>query len=231
MRLKRIVLLLVVIIGLSSCSKMNDNFNPYMENGEIIYIGKADSVKTFAGEQRFLLEFIVKDPRANALYVFWNQQTDSIIVPVPDHNPDDVFSIMVGDETLLNEGSYTLELVSKSADKYKSVSVVASVNVYGNKFRQTLVPKIVRSVVNSNGNITISWGGAISEKELGVALKYVNVFNHDTVVFRTTKELKNPTVLSDVELTQGIDYKTFYLPETTAIDTFFVEAPIVIPTE
>jgi hypothetical protein len=210
---------------------MNDNFNPYMENGEIIYIGKADSVKTFAGEQRFLLEFIVKDPRANALYVFWNQQTDSIIVPVPDHNPDDVFSIMVGDETLLNEGSYTLELVSKSADKYKSVSVVASVNVYGNKFRQTLVPKIVRSVVNSNGNITISWGGAISEKELGVALKYVNVFNHDTVVFRTTKELKNPTVLSDVELTQGIDYKTFYLPETTAIDTFFVEAPIVIPTE
>jgi hypothetical protein len=38
-------------------------------------------------------------------------------------------------------------------------------------------------------------------------------------------------VLSDVELTQGIDYKTFYLPETTAIDTFFVEAPIVIPTE
>ena len=92
MRLNRIVLLLVaVIIGLSSCSEMNDNFSPYMEKGEIIYIGKADSVKTFAGDQRFLLEFIVKDPRANALNVYWNQKKDSIIVPIPEHHPDDVF--------------------------------------------------------------------------------------------------------------------------------------------
>lgn len=231
MKLNIIVLLLgAVIWGLSSCSDLNENFEMYMENGEIIYIGKADSVKTFAGKERFLVEFIIRDPRANALYIYWNQRNDSVIIPIVEHEPYDVFSLYVGgDDKPLSHGSYTLELITRSEDMFKSVPVFASVNVYGDRFAETLVPKIVGSVTNTDGKITITWGGAISEKEVGVELEYVNALQRDTTVFRTTIELKTSTVLDDIDLTQGLTYKTLYLPEPTAIDTFSVDAVIDIP--
>ena len=231
MKLNIIILLLgAVIWGLSSCSDMNENFETYMENGEIVYIGKADSVKTFAGKDRFLIEFIVRDPRANALYIYWSQRKDSVVIPIAEHDPYDIFSVYVGgDQNPLKHGSYTLELISKNEDMFRSVPVVTSVNVYGESFAQTLVPKIIKDIKNVSGTVTITWGGAISEKEVGVALEYVNALQHDTTVFRTTAELKTATVLSDIDLTQGLAYKTLYLPEPTAVDTFVVDGVIEIP--
>jgi hypothetical protein len=231
MRINIIIFILgAVVWGLSSCSKINDNFAPYLENGEIIYIGKADSVKTFAGKNRFLIQFIVKDPRANALHIYWNQRSDSLVFPIAQHEPYDVFSLYIGgNEKPFGQGSYTLELITKSKDMFKSIPVFTSVNVYGDRFAQTLVPKIVRSVTNAGGKVTITWGGAISEREVGVALEYVNALQRDTAVYRTTTELKTPTVLQDIDLTQGLKYKTLYLPEPAAVDTFTVDGVIEIP--
>jgi len=227
---KLIVLLIAVAWMLSSCSRMNDNFTPYMENGDIIYIGKADSVKTFAGNERFLINFIVKDPRADKLFIYWGQRQDSLVIPIAAHNPFDIFSVYIGkNEKILTQGNYTLELVTKSKDQYKSIKVFSTVNVYGTRFSQTLLPKIVSLVKKeTNGNVTITWGGAVSEKELGVSLTYLNKSNQVVKSFLTTAILKNPTVLTDIQTTNPLNYQTLYLPEKTAIDTFYTNSKTVV---
>lgn len=233
MNKKIIFVLLYAVTGfLSSCSKMNDNFTPYMENGEIIYIGKTDSVKTFAGNERFLINFIIKDPRADQLFIYWSQRQDSMVIPITEHNPMDIFSIYIGkNEKTLTQGNHTLELVTKSQNKYKSIKVFATVNVYGSRFAQTLLPKIVKLVKkDTNENVTITWGGAVSEKELGVKLTYQNKSNQSVTTFLTTAILKKPTVLSDIQLADPLNYETLYIPEKTAIDTFRTEPrQILIP--
>ena len=47
----RLVFVLILISTFSSCAKW-DEFKQYIEEGEIVYVGKLDSVKVLSGNER-----------------------------------------------------------------------------------------------------------------------------------------------------------------------------------
>jgi len=55
--LKRLIILACIILATAGCEKMNDKHKPWLENGEIIYIGKVDSLESFAGNERILFQY------------------------------------------------------------------------------------------------------------------------------------------------------------------------------
>ena len=55
--MKHIIIILCVIAGIcSSCNDMLENIQPYLNEGETIYVGKVDSLTASSGRNRILLK-------------------------------------------------------------------------------------------------------------------------------------------------------------------------------
>lgn len=235
---------MVFILGLcAACSDMNDSMEPYLSNGEIIYIAKSDSVKTFAGRDRFLVRFWMSDPRATDLYIYWSQRKDSLVVSLPaGRNKADSIEVYIGKEQGVAEGSYSLELVTRDKLNNKSVTDEYIVNVYGDLFANPLLTRFIKSAKydSKTANVTITWGGSYSAKEYGVRLFYkskdgiamANTYTAEALkkgINTQYEDEKDILVLKDMDIKEALIYETLYLPEPTAIDTFYTEKkPITI---
>src|SRR3546814_1834519 len=69
----------MLALALFSCREA-DEYKMYMHDGEIIYPAKADSVLAYAGRGRVMLSWIKTDPRVIRYVVYWNMETDSILI-------------------------------------------------------------------------------------------------------------------------------------------------------
>jgi len=215
------------IVLLTNCSDMNDSHDEYLRNGEIVYIGRIDSAYVYAGTGRFLLHYYLTDPRAKKLRITWSQGADSMVVPIATHEPSEMQEVMVGDASKeIEEGAYTLQIYSSDGADLRSVKYETNVNVYGEKFAATTGSRMLRSTSYSSAakTLTIEWGTAMSAKEVGVEITCYTSAGVKTVLHATSDDLNATMVLSDIDVTRGVSYRTKYLPEATAIDTFYTAA-------
>lgn len=215
------------IIGLVGCTGMNESIEPYLSQGEIIYISKPDSAFAYAGDERFMIRFWMSDPRATRMHIYWSQRTDSLIIPITEDDKKDMIDVYIGDaDNPIAEGNYTIELVTHDNLGHKSIVDEKVVNVYGEIFEKRVVPKFIKSAKYRKATnyvpegIDIVWGSAASEKEIGVTLYYTGIDGEPKEEFYISSELKNGLSLENIDLRQPISYVTHFLPEPTAIDTF-----------
>ena len=77
MRLFKNFALVFLFIGtLASCDGMDATYKEFIEEGPIVYIGKVDSLKAYAGRNRAMLEWQkLLDPRAKTAKIFWENRT------------------------------------------------------------------------------------------------------------------------------------------------------------
>ena len=226
MKTKYILTAVALLLASLSCSKMNDNIDQYLSQGEITYLARPDSVKLFPGRERFLTHFWVRDPRVTEMRIYWSQKKDSVCVAIPDaRDKQDPIVFMVDN---MAEGDYTLYYVT--FDKYgnHSVSDEQYVNVYGDFYQSTLSSRHVKSKSFKNNDLTITWGNSYSLKEYGVRLYYTDTDGVDREMTVEKADMGASTKVSGVNPEKEFSYSTLYLPETTAIDTFFT-AKTVIP--
>lgn len=65
-----------------ACDSMEDINRIYSEKEEKVYLGKVDSIKTFAGLNKIKITwYISSDPRIKNTIVYWNMRQDSIVKP------------------------------------------------------------------------------------------------------------------------------------------------------
>lgn len=220
---KYLSLVLISLCIVFGCSKMNDKHDFYLQDGEIIYLGRVDSAKVLPGKNRFLLRYWITDQRAKELKIYWNQMRDSLIVPIPVHSPSDSIDLLVGDDkNLIAEGKYTFQLISNNGEDLKSIIYEKLGNVYGEQFSSTLTQRFVRDVGYNpdKQEVTIDWGEPSSSKEIGVEVTY---YTGDTknILQLPTEQFGSQISLINVNVEKGINYRTMFLPEPIAIDTFF----------
>ena len=227
MKTKYLFIASALLLACLSCSKMTDNIEQYLSQGEITYLAKPDSVKLFPGRERFLAHFWVRDPRVSEARIFWSQRRDSLSVPIPEARDKQEPVVVMVDRNIA-EGDYTLYFVTY--DKYgnHSVSDEHFVNVYGDFFQSTLLPRHVKSKSLKNNALTINWGSSFSLMEYGVRLFYTDLDGKDQVKLVTKEALGASTVVNNVDSGKEFSFETVYLPEPTAIDTFYT-AKTVIP--
>lgn len=220
---KYLSIILISLFTVLACSDMNDKHDFYLQEGEIMYIGRVDSARVLPGENRFLLRYWITDMRAKELIIYWNQMEDSLIVPIPAHQSTDSIDVLIGDkESVMAEGNYTFQLVSSDGENLRSIVFERLGNVYGQQFSSTLSDRFIRSVdYNSDEQqVIINWGEPSSSKEIGVEMTYFTE-EEKNVVRYTNEEMGLKTVLNDVNVEKGVSYRTMFLPEPIAIDTFF----------
>lgn len=207
----------LIAISIFSCTG-EDEYKKYMAGGEISYTGKAGNLTASPGRNRIKLRYgLVKNPNINKTVIYWGSKQDSLVV-----NFDR--SVLQTDtvETMINnlpEGSYSFEIYN--FDKVGNMSVPSYVTArsYGNRYETGLYDRSLLSSegLNLDGDIKLSWGDSIMTS-VGVEIKYTSKTG-EILSVRLNNDAKTVT-LAGCNTAKPIMYRTFYIPEPIAIDTF-----------
>lgn len=214
-----IIVSLVLII--SACSKMDDFRGTYMTGGAITYPGKLDSVMAFSGNGRVMITgLFTSDPKIVKYKVFWSSRQDSIEVPIQRTSGVDTANVIIPD---LPEGLMNFEIRTYDAQGNISIPVNAAASVFGVLYQSSLINRgIVNAEIQNDGSALINWTDV--SKDAGVInmqIQYTDNMDimHDTVI---TSDLTGLTTsLPGFKSGNAISYRTAYLPNATAIDTFY----------
>jgi hypothetical protein len=214
-------MIIIAMISLASCNKMDDTYADIIKNGPIIYTGKADSSKYFAGNQRIKLQFLISDPKVSEATIYWNSKRDSVIIPITKTAKIDTIStLLTNAENGITEGSYVFEIYTYDIARNRSVKVELPAKAYGSFFQSTLLSRPIQKVARSGTNVTIDWFGA-EEGSSGVEVVYTQVSGELKTVFVPTKDTQ--TILPSYKAGTKFKHRTVFLPEPLAIDTFYTE--------
>jgi len=218
-------LLLLLVLCCTACSEMNDMHDVYLRNGEITYVGRVDSIKAYGGRERVQLEYWLTDPRVKELHILWNQKRDSVVVSVPAHDPENALEVMIGNGNgVISEGDHTFFIYSYDGKGHRSVVFESLISVYGERYQASLINRPLRKIdVTEDSLLVIEWGGSVSRDELGLLISYFDRDNELVESIIPTDSLKDPVVFKDIDITKEISYKTMYIPEEFAIDTFYTK--------
>lgn len=212
-------------IGLfSACSKMDHTYSDIIKDGEIIYTGKADSVKVYPGNERIALSWLLlPDPKIKFCKIFWNNGKDSTIIPIDRTSGTDSVYIVLDD---LKEGTYTFSIFTGDGEGHTSVETKASGHVYGKQYAGGLSNRLIGSARWIDGHTSIIWQQAIGNT-IGVELSYTNSGGDVQTLF--VPSAMDTTEIDDLKEGSQFKYRTLYLPDSAAIDTFYTDYSTFTP--
>ena len=208
---KKLIFIFLSIGALISCDGMDATYKEFIEEGPIVYIGKVDSLKAYAGRNRVMLEWQkLLDPRAKTAKIFWENRTKSTELQLTDKAT--LTQVVVED---LAEGSYVFEICTY--DTYGNSSIMSEVPcaVYGDVYEKLLFNTKVKTAVLKNDVLTVTFAASLEPTFFASEITYMS------------SEGKNKTVLLKAPATQvkiddfagdHITYRSVYLPEETAIE-------------
>ena len=210
----------------ASCTGMNDKLDEYLVGGERIYIGKIDSLKTFAGDGRIKLRFWASDPRAKTAGFYWYPNNDSLIVEISRTSAIDSFDVFIGGSSSLKkieEGNYTLKVITRDLARHFSIPYEKVFNIYGDKFRSILTNRILTTTAYqiTDSSLSLTFSGSTNDKEIGIEISYTDKTGVAKTLVLENKEITTPVKLLNVDKTKTVSYRTMFLPEPLAIDIFY----------
>jgi len=202
---------------LFSCRKQDHFYKEFLEGGEIIYTGKADSVLFHPGKNRALLSWRIKDPNITQMKVYWNSYLDSLTIDVNKTDGVDSIGVVIDD---LEERFYSFDIYSINAEGDRSVKSTAEGQVYGDEYQQNRFHRAIESISYLEDQAIISWFNP-EGNEIGSEIRYTDKEDVETTVFVPISETN--TTLNNVELGGHFDYRTWHRPDSLAIDTFYTD--------
>ncbi|MDR1130469.1 MAG: DUF4998 domain-containing protein [Prevotellaceae bacterium] len=170
-----------LLIFMTGCEDQNFMHQKYLDEGETVYPGMADSVQYSAGNERVKFTWMLSaDPRVVKNVFYWNdgEKDDSAVI----NRPQGVLNM----EAILNvrEGIHDFTLVSKDNENHKSMTVERTVQVYGPAYISRLVNRSL-TISFDDGTLTINWSAVES-----------SLFQYNTVVYTDYSNPANPATKS-----------------------------------
>lgn len=169
MRLFKNFALVFLFIGtLASCDGMDATYKEFIEEGPIVYIGKVDSLKAYAGRNRAMLEWQkLLDPRAKTAKIFWENRTRSTELQLTDKAG--LTQVIVKD---LAEGSYVFEVCTYDTHGNSSIMSEVPCTVYGDVYEKLLFNTKVKTAVLKNDVLTITFAASLEPTFFGSEITY-----------------------------------------------------------
>ena len=157
--MKHIIIILCVIAGIcSSCNDMLENIQPYLNEGETIYVGKVDSLTASSGRNRILLKGLyIYGVTQKKCVIRWQSQGEedkSLELDVVRENTIDPFEVMIND---LEEGQYEFSITTYDAKGNSSIESVIEGYAYGDFYEGNLVNRKMDRLYTDGNDIVISW--------------------------------------------------------------------------
>lgn len=210
-------MIMLTMIGLS-CSKMNDTYKDFLSDGERIYVGKADSVNVYPGKNRLLLSWLaISDPKIKSAKIYWNNRTDSLAVAIHKSPKIDTVNVLIDD---LSENAYSFDIIIFDDEGNRSIVVNATGSVYGDQYQQSLLTRPYSSVEWQDDVLAIAWGAA-STGAIGSEIEYAAKNGAQKKLYMPVDA--DTTKISDLGEHAELRYRTLFMPDSLAIDTFYTD--------
>ena len=218
--IKKIIICSICMAGAAiifSCSRMNDSYADFIKDGEIVYTGKVDSIKTYPGNNRIQLSMLlVSDPKITSVKVFWNDSHDSAVQAIQRSAGVDTVKFLLSS---MAEGTYTFSIYTHDNAGHSSVRADMIGTVYGQSYINSLYNRVLKSsTYNGAGKATLIWYGP-SAQTVGSQITYTDSSGAARNIFTPAKD--TITTLLNFKRGGSFNYRTLYMPVANAIDTFY----------
>ncbi len=214
-----IALFLPLAITVTSCKKMDDIYKDFVKDGETVYVGKADSVFIRGGYNRVEVGWLLlSDPKVASYKLFWNNGRDSVSGTVTKTQQVDTVRVLLDN---MREGThhFTIRMYDKNGNS--SIPTNASGPVYGPQYEQTLLDRTYRGMVRvGRVDLEVDWTPA-EESMVGMEVNYINRAGVEETHW--VSNLLNTYVFPGFPENGTFNYRTFFLPDTLALDTFHTD--------
>lgn len=222
---KNIFLFVLSIIFLISCKKLDDNYRQFIDEGETIYIGKADSVIVRGGNQRVEISWLLlSDPKVNSYKLYWNNYRDSTSALVTKTSNIDTVRVLLENMT---EGLHHFEIVLYDKMGNHSVPTQTSGRSYGEQYSSFLVNRTFNSAkLINDGDLLLDWVAA-EEQLLYSELLYLDT-DGNSVKHIVDREAQLDT-LKKFPLDGIFKLISAYKPDSIALDTFYSKTEDIRP--
>ena len=203
----------------TGCTK-RDDYRKYQAGGEIPYPGIMDSVKVMAGKNRVLVTgLFTSDPKITMYRLFWNNHQDSVEVPVSRKGSVDTARSFISN---LAEGAISVEVRTYDAKGNRSIPVFAVGNAYGAQYESGINNRSVTATAVTQAGLKISWAPASPGSPFS---RITYTATGGQVKILTVPGNTDNSVVPDYQYNTKMLVQTAYLPEPTAIDTFYAARP------
>lgn len=216
--MKRIYSLLVFIFcvsALSSCDDFMDVHKEYIEGGEIIYAPKPDTISFLAGKERILFYCRTYNaPNVKSVDVYWNDGLDSLIIPVSLGSGYDSLSVVLDN---MPEKSYTFNVHTTDHFGHRSLTITNFGSSYGSSFQSTLNDRRIKGISLFETGGVIDWYSSM-EGLTRNEVRYTRKDGTKAVACLSAEEYS--VTCPDIQPGSTFEYRSLYIPEEEAIDTF-----------
>lgn len=239
--MKRINLLFIssILCILSSCTGMLDTIQPYLDEGETIYVGKLDSLKAFSGRNQIKIQgkMMYGVNQVKCIISYHNPvslEQESKEFPVVRQEARETFEFTLTD---LTEGQYDFSVVTYDPKGNQSIPTVVSCYAYGEQYQQLLSNRIMRSVTPEQVTINdqlqwvtkVVWNISRGDGIIGCNIEYEQENGSFKSLFVPVDE--TTTALNDFKAGGILRYNTEYKPDLTSMDIFTTEEKELILPE
>lgn len=227
--LRKLFYLLLGISVLSSCEDFMDIHKKYIEGGEIIYAPKPDTISFIAGKERIQFHCRAYNaPNVKEVNLYWNDGLDSLIIPVSFGAAYDSIEVILNN---MEEKSYTFNVVMVDNYGHKSLTVTDFGTSYGTAYQSTLNDRRIKELTFMETGGVIEWYSPMD----GLVRNEIRYTKSDG----TQAEVWMPAdaysvTLPSPEPGSSFMYRSLYIPEEQAIDTFatdWVQSELSFPQE
>lgn len=203
-----------------ACSDMNDLHDKYLQEGEMIYLARFDSISLHPGKERLMVEYWYSDPKAKKCLVTWNMGQDSKEIDMSMSNGETPNVFYIDD---LPETTISFDFTAYTEDlQYYSLTSNYTVSVYGDKYTNTLMNATAitgdASFNPLTDEVTFHWTSNY-ENVVGYLIRYTDRDGKDQEV-RVEPNSKKEVVLPNFPEGGTLTYATIYRPQEDAIDEF-----------
>lgn len=210
-----IVAFVVSVLFFSSCDDFMDVHKEYIEGGEIIYAPKPDTINFIAGKNRILFSCRTYNaPNIRSIDVFWNDGLDSLIIPVELKTGYDSISVVLDN---MKEKSYTFNTRTTDNFGHKSLYVTDFGSSYGDTYLSRLSDRRIKTVSLSDKGGAATWYFAPGDL-VRSEIRYTKKDGSQSVA--ETSSTKDMVELPDIKPGSTVEYRSLFIPEVEAIDTF-----------
>ncbi len=205
----------ILLSVFGACSKMNDLHQKYLDTGEKVYLGQPDSAKVLSGNNRIKIRYWLSDPRAKKMIVYWNIRKDSLLLDLPPVVRGQARDILIEN---LPEKQYEFELVTMNEQlANRSISLKVSGQSYGANFESGLLGRQIKyATLELENTVSLEWYGP---SENGYVTEVTYTDQQDKKVTIRTPMNESTTILPEYK--EELTFRTLFLPNPTAIDTFY----------
>lgn len=209
----------LAFVGIA-CTQM-DEYRNFVPDGEITYTGKVDSVQTFSGNRRVMIQgLLISDPKITQVAAYWNDYRDTMLMDVDRSEGVDTVRMIIDS---LEENTWNFILYTYDEEGNTSVPVYAVAQSYGTRYIASLSNRLMYQPIYEDGTLTAEWSETdYLEGIIGTEVYYTNTSNEEEVFWQDASS-SDALVLDNYKDGALLKYRSLYVPDTTCVDTFYTD--------